>query len=92
MVPQLNSLRSLSSINFRGRQGSAFRVEKVVSIIRVICEICGMKAPRSRADRVWAIEIMSIIYRSPAGRDFRFAKTSCGALDPKRIVCACPVK
>ena len=30
-----------------------FRIAlKVIREIRVICEICGMKAPRSRADRV----------------------------------------
>ena len=32
-----------------------------------------------------AIGIMSNIFRSPAGREFRFAKTSCGELEPKKL-------
>ena len=40
-VPQLNLLRSLSSINLTGQ--AEFRVENVIGIIRVICEICGLK-------------------------------------------------
>ena len=55
-------------------------------IIQLASEL--MKVPRSIANGVSGKKQQYLLHCSPAGRDFRFATTSRGELDHKKVVCA----